>query len=202
MDLAGPADVAQALGLVGELLAADGHEYAVAILGGAALNLLGIVERTTADVDILAFATSRAHAAPEQSTLRVPPEPIPEPLSRAAGIVARDLQLDVNWLNTGPALQWHAGLPSGLAQRLEWRRYGALWVGLVARYDLIYFKLFAAVDSSGPRSVHYQDLLALRPSASELGEAAVWVGTQDASPVFSELLEQVVDHVRAELQLG
>ena len=57
MDLTGSGDVEQALRLVGELLAAEGHEYAVIILGGAALNLLGIVERTTADVDILAFAT-------------------------------------------------------------------------------------------------------------------------------------------------
>ena len=73
MDLTGSADVEQALGLVGELLAAEGHEYAVTILGGAALNLLGIVERTTTDVDILAFATPRADAAPDQRTLREPP---------------------------------------------------------------------------------------------------------------------------------
>ncbi len=201
MDLNGSGDVQQALRLVGELLAADGHEYAVIILGGAALNLLGIVERATTDVDILAFATPRANAAPDQSTLREPPEPIPSALARAAAIVARDLGLDEHWLNTGPALQWRAGLPPGLAGRVEWLRYSALWVGVVARYDLIFFKLFAAADSSGPKSVHYQDLLALRPSAAEFDAAAEWVSTQDASPAFADVLHRVVNHARTDLEL-
>lgn len=201
MDLSGAADVGEALTLVGELLAAEGYEYAVVILGGAALNLLGIVERSTADVDILAFATPRATAAPERGTLRMPPEPIPEPLARAAATVARDLELDPHWLNAGPALQWRAGLPPGLEQRVQWRRYDALWVGIVARYDLIYFKLFAAADSTGPKSVHYQDLLALHPSGEELNEATDWVRMQDASSAFFEILNRVLSHVRKDLGL-
>ncbi|MBL0171914.1 MAG: hypothetical protein IPP90_14570 [Gemmatimonadaceae bacterium] len=56
MVLSGSSDINEALTLVGELLAAEGHQYAVTILGGAALNMLGIVERATSDVDILAFA--------------------------------------------------------------------------------------------------------------------------------------------------
>ena len=79
-------------------------------------------------------------SADVEQALREPPEPIPAPLARAAGTVARDLHLDEHWLNTGPALQWRTGLPPGLA----------------GRDDLIFFKLFAAADSSGPRSVHYQ----------------------------------------------
>src|SRR5260221_355478 len=77
MDLTGAGEVSEALTLVGELLAAEGHEYAVTILGGAALNLLGIVERTTTDVDILAFATpwSGDHA-PAHVHLHAPPEPV------------------------------------------------------------------------------------------------------------------------------
>lgn len=202
MDLAGPGDIDEALTLVGELLAAEGHEYAVTILGGAALNLLGIVERTTADVDILAFATPRPGGAPERSSLREPPEPIPEPLARAARTVARDLGLDPGWLNTGPALQWRAGLPPGLEQRVHWRRYAALWAGVVGRYDLIFFKLFAAADQRGPESVHYQDLLALRPDRVELDAAAAWVRTQDASPEFANVLDRVVSHVRQDLELA
>jgi hypothetical protein len=127
---------------------------------------------------------------------------MPEPLERAARTVARDLELDPAWLNTGPALQWRAGLPPGLARRVEWRRYAALWVGVVDRYDLIFFKLFAAADSSGTGSVHYQDLLALRPSAEELEAAAAWVRTQDASPEFANVLDRVVTHVRTDLELA
>jgi hypothetical protein len=199
MSLAGGSDVDQALQLVGELLAAGGHGYAVVILGGAALNLLGVVERSTADVDILAFASLGTDDVPALGTLRAPPEPMPEPLTRAARTVARDLGLDSEWLNTGPALQWRAGLPPGLEPRVRWRQYAALWVGLVDRYDLVFFKLFAAADSAGPRSVHYQDLLALRPSAAEFEAAAAWVRTQDASPEFAEILDRVVAHVRTAL---
>ncbi|HEY5060147.1 MAG TPA: hypothetical protein VII52_01365, partial [Gemmatimonadaceae bacterium] len=139
--------------------------------------------------------------APKRNSLREPPEPMPEPLIRAARTVARDLELDPNWLNAGPALQWRAGLPPGLEQRVEWRQYAGLWVGVVARYDLIFFKLFAAADSAGTHSVHYQDLLALRPSTSELDAAAAWVRTQDASPDFADILDLVVRHVRKTLAL-
>ena len=98
-------------------------------------------------------------------------------------------------------MQWHAGLPPGLETRVTWELYGALWVGLVDRYDLIFFKLFAAADSAGPKSVHYQDLIALNPSAAELSEAVKWVGTQDASPDFPRIIQQVVNHARKDLGL-
>jgi len=74
-------------------------------------------------------------------------------------------------------------------------------VGLVDRYDLIFFKLFAAADSTGPRSVHYRDLAALRPTAKELSEAADWVRTQDASIEFAAVLEQVLTYARENLEL-
>lgn len=202
MVLKGSGNVTEALTLVGELLAAGGHEYAVTILGGAALNLLGIVERTTTDVDILAFATPwSGDRAPAHIRLHEPPEPIPEPLTRAARIVARDLDLGPDWLNTGPALQWRAGLPPNLQTRVHWRRYASLLVGVIDRYDLVFFKLFAAADSTGPKSVHYQDLLALRPSITELQAAASWVRQQDVSPEFSNVLDRVVAHVRTDLEL-
>ena len=54
-------------------------------------------------------------------------------------------------------------------------------------------KLYAAADSQGPSSVHYQDLLALEPTHDELDAAAVWVRAQDVSPEFSSILDQVVE---------
>jgi hypothetical protein len=85
---------------------------------------------------------------------------------------------------------------------VEWREYAALWVGIVSRYDLIFFKLFAAVDSPGTGSVHYQDLLALSPSPEELEAAARWVRTQDVSPEFAHVLEKVVEHAREAFGYG
>lgn len=126
-----------------------------------------------------------------------PPVPLPEPLLEAIRLVAEDMALASDWLNTGPALQWRTGLPPGLAGRIEWRRFGnALDVGIVSRYDLIFFKLFAAADDVGTHGVHYQDLIALAPTSEELKAAANWVRGQDASSEFAGVLEQVIEYVR------
>jgi len=199
MYFTGESDIENALQKVGELLTLQAETYAIVVLGGAALNLLGIVERVTTDVDILAFARQDGGTT---ARLEEPPDPMPEPLARAARTVARDLGLEDDWLNIGPALQWRSGLPGGLEGRVHWRQYGpALRVGLVDRYDLIFFKLYAAVDSTGPQSVHYQDLLALQPTSDELDRGRDWVALQDASPEFQRVLEVVVNHVGTDLKL-
>jgi len=153
-------------------------------------------------MDVGDLPSAIADAPLETGTLQEPPEPMPASLLDAIREVARDMGLDEHWMNTGPALQWRAGLPPGLARRVHWRQYAGLWVGLVDRYDLIFFKLFAAADSTGTGSVHYKDLLALSPTEIELAQAASWVRTQDASPQFAEVLDIVVHQVRVALALG
>ena len=44
--------------------------------------------------------------------------------------------------------------------------------------------------------IHTYHLVALAPTDAELDEAAGWVATQDASPEFPQLIEQVIEHVR------
>jgi hypothetical protein len=114
------------------------------------------------------------------------------------------MALPPDWMNTGPALQWRQGLAEGLAGRVHWRLHGVpgrggLWIGLVDRHDLVFFKLYAAADSTGPGSVHYQDLLALMPTPTELEAAAAWVRTQDVSSAFHEILARVVARVGRDL---
>lgn len=41
-----------------------------------------------------------------------------------------------------------------------------------------------------------QDLLILAPGDGELEQAAPWVRTQDGSPLFPEMVEQAMTHVR------
>jgi hypothetical protein len=55
-NLEGRQDVEEALQAVGELLADDDERFSIVVIGGAALQLLGIVSRTTHDVDVVAFA--------------------------------------------------------------------------------------------------------------------------------------------------
>ena len=189
-------DIERVFAALGELLAAEGMEFGIVVLGGAALNLLGIVERTTRDVDVLAITSSTLGDGLLSLT---PPEPLPEPLKRAIDRGARDFRLPEDWVDTTMGLQLQTCLPPGLERRIHWSRYGGLVVGLVDRYDLIYFKLYAAADSGGPASVHYQDLIALSPSSIELQEAATWVRKQDPSAGFSIILEQVMERLRTDV---
>ncbi len=186
-----PEQLEAALTAVGELVAVEGERVAVVVVGGATLNLLGIVRRATSDVDVIA----RAYRD-EAGELRLErAEPFPPTLARAIRTVARDFGLSDEWMNAVVEAQWAQGLPPGLLEDTTWRNFGGgLDVGLVGRPTLIALKLFAAADG-GPHSVHVQDLMALAPGPEELELAAGWVRTQDAAPEWGALVEEVIRHV-------
>ncbi len=170
------------LGALAEQLQSLADQQEIVVIGGSALTALGLVNRATKDVDLLAIA--------DNGELR-PAEPLPEPLRIARARVARDFDLDENWLNSGPTdlLRW--GLPEGFLTRVVTRRYGqALTVHFAGRLDQIHFKLFAMVDQAGGR--HEADLRALHPSAEELIAAAHWSVTQDPSPGYRMVLKQAL----------
>ncbi|MGH2671230.1 MAG: hypothetical protein ACRDH5_19330, partial [bacterium] len=125
----------QALRATGELLARRGHSAAIVVVGGTALNLLGVVERATRDVDIIATGILPPDGAPREIQ---PPDPLPPALTDAIATVARDLGLPADWLTTTVAGQWETGMPPGFASRVMWTRHAGLWVGLAGRLDLIY----------------------------------------------------------------
>lgn len=121
---------------------------------------------------------------------------LPPEILAAAARLARDLGIPPDWINVVVAEGGRLTLPPGFAERVRWERLGGLWLGLAGRWDLIALKLHAAVDTD-IRSRHFADLLALAPKAGELDSAAEWVRSRDAGPGFSELLDQVIQHVRA-----
>ena len=88
-----------------------------------------------------------------------------------------------------------------LSQDIEWRQYNHLHVGLVMRRTLIALKLFAAVDR-GVKSVHTNDLILLKPTLSELEEAATWVREQDASPEFPSFIQDVIIYVSSRISIA
>ena len=186
-------DIHAALIALGENLAADGQQAAVVVVGGTALILQGFAVRATQDVDVIAIGQDLTK---EEGWALEDPEPLPEALTMAIARVARDFNLPPDWMNNTIGLQWKTGLPPGLDQRVHWQQLEGLWLGLADRYDLIFLKLYAAADSLGPSSVHFQDLVALQPTQDELDSAAVWVRSQDPSPVFGEILDQVLEHAK------
>jgi hypothetical protein len=158
------------------------------VIGGSALTALGLVKRATRDVDLLAIA--------EDGELRSA-EPLPDALRIARDRVARDFELDENWLNSGPTALLTWGLPDGFLTRVVTRRYGqALAVHFAGRLDQIHFKLYAMVDQAGGR--HEADLRALHPSTDELIAAARWSVTQDPSPGYRMVLKEALSALGVE----
>ncbi len=144
--------------MLGQLLSDRGFYYEVVAVGGGGLLLLGLIDRTTKDLDVVALVQGRELFSAD---------PLPAALIRAAEEVGSALELGENWLNTGPASLLKMGLPQGFIERLHVRKYKGLTVYLADRFDQICLKLYASVDQ-GPESKHFADLLALTPTAEEL----------------------------------
>jgi hypothetical protein len=178
-----------ALVAVGDLLADRGHHVEVIAIGGGGLLLLGLIERSTMDLDLVGLITGNRI---------VTSQPLPAALKEAASDVAQLMKLSLGWLNAGPASMLELGLPTGFLERTVRREYGGLVIRLASRYDQICFKLYAAADHS-PRSKHFADLKVLAPSADELRSAAHWTMTHDSSDGFRQILVQILAALGAEL---
>lgn len=174
---------------VGAHLEAAGAPTTVVVVGGANLIASGAVQRTTKDVDVIARVES--HGGHEEL---VRAAPFPEPLEDAIRRVARDFGLPPDWLNAVVERQWETGLPPGLEEDISWQKYSALTVGFAGRHVLVHLKLFAAADQ-GPESVHWQDLLALKPTPREIEEAAAWVRDQDVGPEFKSFVDEASERL-------
>jgi hypothetical protein len=179
MNTIGRAQLETALTALGELLAARELHYEVVLVGGGNLILRELIARpTTKDLDILGTRTANGVAQ-----IR----PMPEPLRDAVIDVGRAFGLADDWLNTGPDSLLDLGLPEGFSERLERRDFGGLVAWLAGRFDMVCFKLYAAVDQ-GPRSRHFQDLRELEAERDDLLVAARWATSHDPSPGFRSLL--------------
>lgn len=173
----------QLFSALGEHLGSEGASFELVVIGGSALEALGLVRRGTKDVDVLAL---------REGEKLLPAYPFPPVLEAAKKRVALDFDLPENWLNSGPTTLLDFGLPKGLWDRIETEEFGpALTVHFAGRLDQIHFKLFAMVDQGGGR--HEADLRTLVPTEEELLLSARWTITQDPSPGFRQMLLQALE---------
>lgn len=134
------------------------------VIGGAALNLLGIISRATKDCDVL-------HP------------PLPVAIIEAARAFAAEVRkageaLQDDWLNNGPA-SLAPQLPPAWQERLQPLFTGAaIELRSLGRDDLLRSKLFALCD----RAIDLGDCLALAPTADGLRGLLPWLEYQDANP--------------------
>lgn len=173
------------LSALGEQLAALRQRFELVVIGGSGLLALGLIERSTRDVDLLALRAGKELGSAK---------PLPAVLEAARDQVARDFSLPADWLNPGPTDLLEFGLPEGFIDRLEHRDYGDyLTAYFASRYDQIHFKLYALVDQ-GPGK-HEADLRALSPTEEELLAAARWSTSHDPSDGYAQLLRDVLIHL-------
>lgn len=160
------------------------------VCGGSALNVLGLVSRTTKDVDVVALHITDFHGR----TYLEKAEPLPSGLEEASRKVAADFNLPDNWFNPGPTSAVALGLPEGMMERVETRQFGkSLTIHFLSRYDQICFKLYAAADQGIGK--HYTDLLSLKPTSQELEEAARWSMTHDVSDAYRQIIKELLSHM-------
>lgn len=176
-----------ALRVLGQLLEERGCRFEIVAIGGGSLLLLGQIDRTTKDIDVLALM--------DEARL-ISADPLPEVLIQSAIEVGRAMSFGKDWFNIGPASLIQFGLPNGFLERLHTKDYRGLVVHLADRYDQIHFKLYACVDQ-GPDSKHFFDLVALKPSEHELQKAKQWCFTHDTSSSFRDEMNKALECIRA-----
>jgi hypothetical protein len=179
----------EALKTLGAVLQDQRTPYEPLAIDGSALLLLGLIDRPTGDLDIIALL--------HDETFRKL-DTLPESREAASRQVGAALGLGDGWLNLGPSSLMDFGLPNGWEQRLAVRQYGGPRLHVPSREDQICFKLYAAVDR-GPNDKHYIDLRALGPSRDELLFAARWTVTHDPSEAFRDELITYLASLGAEV---
>lgn len=143
------------------------------MVGGAALNLLGVITRQTRDCDILHPLLPAAVVAAARAF--------------AVEVTVAGGKLKEDWLNNGPSSRAPL-LPAGWELRLKEAFRGQVLVLRSPHRSDLLSKLFALCD----RGLDLQDCVALAPSLAELAEATRWLEPQDLNPSWPA-------HVRATL---
>lgn len=147
----------------------NGVTLEISICGGAALNLLGYIERVTKDIDI------------------VSPNELPTKFKDAIKITADYFDLKPDWINQGPVDLLKMGLPTGFHSRCKKIQFYPNLIFLItSRFDQIHFKIYASIDRDR-NDYHLQDLIALKPTDDELVAAIKWCFTHDVSDPFRKI---------------
>ena len=160
--------------------------------GGASLNLMGWVSRSTSDVDIICAAVVDTNG---KVKLR-PGIPLSPKFTELIAEVGHELGIKEEWLNFGPAPLVEFGLPLGLEDRLKRQSFGpCLALHMVSRLDQIHLKIYAAMDPKTRIETHLGDLLDLEPTEEEAKAAVDWLLTRKTSRDFRRKLKQVLDRI-------
>jgi hypothetical protein len=156
------------------------------------LNLMGLVSRSTSDVDILCAAQVVAKG----KVRLLPGTTLPSRFADLVAEVGHELGIKEEWLNFGPAPLLDFGLPPGLETRLKRKSYGrCLALHVISRLDQIHLKLYATMDPKTRIEIHLGDLMDLEPTKAEARAAVDWLLNRKTSADFRRKLKQVLDRI-------
>ncbi|MDP2232985.1 MAG: hypothetical protein Q8K89_05065 [Actinomycetota bacterium] len=182
-------DIEELLSALGaELDSVASPHVGLCVIGGAALGALGLVDRPTKDIDVVASLEASAAGIRVQAL-----SALPDAVAKAAAEVAEQFGIEGWWINVGPSSLMDAGVPSGFESRLTAVAYGStLTIYFASRVDQICFKTYAAADVGGR---HVTDLVALLPTEQEMEFALRWVVRHDPSEGFRSQLRELADYL-------
>ena len=149
------------------------------VIGGGALILMNIVNRSTRDVDCL---DPEIETVVKQSSIDFAKK-------------FKQFNLIENWLNNGP-ITLCQNLPVDWRSRLEIIYQGqSITLRTLGRSDFLKTKIFAYCD----RDIDLEDCVALKPTPDEISDAADWVYLQDASELWPARVEHMVSLLKKRL---
>lgn len=169
----------------------DAGEFSLLVCGGSALNLVGLVERPTRDVDVLGIVKAPGNSVRAKPT--VVAEELPEEIARAAAAVALEMNLAEDWLNDSALDVQRLGLPPRILERTHRQEFGpCLTVLFIGRQDQVALKLYAALNKQKDER-HLKDLLAIQPTRPEMEFAVRWLFNRRTSQQFRDAVCRLVE---------
>lgn len=169
-------DFREILPIFDRFLTSRNVSFEAVIIGGAAMQLLGLTERVTKDCDVLSPKVS-------------------DELKEVSREFARENGLSENWLNNGPETLIRDLPPDWQKNVVPLYQGKNLKLFTLSRIDFIRTKLYAFLD----RGIDLQDLKSLNPTKAEIEEVRGWLTERDGNPDWSEYVEVRLSELAKEL---
>ena len=181
-------EIERALITLSRRMALSGAEdLQILCCGASALCVLGLLSRSTMDVDVLGIVSDETDV--------VPCEGFSAEMQRAIAESGRELELPDDWFNGSASTLLQRSLPAGTLERSRKHRreFGpCLVVFFLDRMDQVALKLFASMDPrDGQR--HLRDLEEIAPTRDEIHHAVAWMSSWKSNELFRERLAYLVE---------
>lgn len=181
-------EIERALHALARRMALSGaDDLEVLCCGASALCVLGILSRSTMDVDVLGIISDESDVLPCE---HFSPE-----MEAAIAASGRELGLPSDWFNGSASTLLQRSLPTGALERSGKHRmkFGpCLVVRFLDRVDQVALKLFASMDpKDGQR--HLKDLQEISPTRSEILHAVEWMSSWKSNQAFRDRLAYLVE---------